>query len=86
MLSPDGEELANNGFTKPAFWGYYPHVLSDEDGTAYMMVAYNPDHDSTCANYFLNFDNPPDYSILGLYKLDEQLSIVDHLRRGIVAS
>jgi len=77
LLSPDGEELANNGFTKPAFWGYYPHVLSDEDGTAYMMVAYNPDHDSTCANYFLNFDNPPDYSILGLYKLDEQLSIVE---------
>ena len=77
LLSPNGEELARKDFNKPAFWGDYPHVLSDVDGTTYMMVAYNPDHDSTCANYFKNFDNPPDYSILGLYKLDEQLSIVE---------
>lgn len=77
LLSSDGEELARNSFTKPAFWGYCPHVLSDEDGTIYLIAAYSPDHDSICANYFLNFDNPPDYSILGLYKLDEQLSIVE---------
>ena len=77
LLSPDGEELARNSCSKAAFWGYYPHVLSDEDGTTYMLAAYNPDHDSTCANYFMNFDNPPDYSILGLYKLDQQLSVVE---------
>ena len=77
LLSSDGVELARNSFAKPAFWGYNPHVLSDEDGTIYMMAVYNPDHDSTCANYFMNFDNPPDYSILGLYKLDEQLSVVE---------
>lgn len=77
LLSPDGEELARNGFSKPAFWGYRPYVLSDEDGTNYMVAAYSPDHDSTCANFFMNFDNPPDHSILGLYKLDEQLSIVE---------
>ena len=77
MLSPDGEELARNSFPKPAFWGYYPYVLSDEEGTNYMLAAYSPDHDSTCANFFMNFDNPPDHSILGLYKLDEQLSIVE---------
>lgn len=77
LFSPDGEELARNSFAKPAFWGYYPRVLSDEDGTNYMVAAYSPDHDSTCANFFMNFDNPPDHSILGLYKLDEQLSIVE---------
>ena len=77
LLSPDGEELARNGFPKPAFWGHHPFVLSDEDGNNYMLAAYSPDHDSTSANFFMNFDNPPDYSILGLYKLDEQLSIVE---------
>jgi hypothetical protein len=77
LLSPDGEELARNSFSKPAFWGYHPRVLSDGEGTTYMLAAYNPDHDSTSANYFMNFDNPPDYSILGLYKLDERLSIVE---------
>lgn len=77
LFSPDGEELTRNSFYKPAFWGYQPHVLTDDDGNTYMLAAYNPDHDSTCANYFMNFDNPPDYSILGLYKLDERLSVVE---------
>ena len=77
LLSPDGELLARNDFPKPAFWGYHNRLLQDVDGTTYMVAAYSPDHDSTCANFFLNFDNPPDYAILGLYKLDEQLAIVE---------
>lgn len=78
LLSTDGEELARNSLFKPAFWGYQPYALSDEEGTTYVLAAYNPDHDSVSSNYFMNFDNPPDYSILGLYKLDEQLSIVEN--------
>ena len=77
LLSPNGEELVRNTFYKPAFWGYYPHVLSDEEGRTYILAAYSPDHDSTSANYFMNFDNPPDHSFLGLYRLDEQLSIAE---------
>ncbi len=77
LLSANGEELARNDFHKPAFWGYRNQVLQDADGTLYMVAAYSPDHDSTSNNYFMNFDNPPDHSILGLYKLDSQLSVVE---------
>ena len=42
-----------------------------------MMVSYTPDHDYTSFNYFLNYDNPPDEGIYGLYKLDDQLNIVE---------
>ncbi len=77
VLSPEGEVMARDSFPQPAFWGRCPYVLSDEEGTTYILTAYNPDHDSTNANYYQSFDNPPDYSILALYKLDEQLSVVE---------
>lgn len=77
LLSADGEELERKTYVKPAFWGYPPRLLWDEDGEMYMILNYSPDHDTTSANYFLNFDNPPDYSILGLYKLDDNFDIVE---------
>jgi len=83
VLSQDGIEQARNDFYKPSFWGLAPFAFSDDEGSIYILAAYNPDHDSTCANYFMNFDNPPDHSILGLYKLDEQLTIVETHEIGI---
>lgn len=77
LLSADGEELARKTYVKPAFWAYPPRLLWNEEGEMYMMLEYSPDHDTTSANYFLNFDNPPDYSILGLYKLDDNFDIVE---------
>ena len=77
LISSDGEELTRKSYLKPAFWGHSPYLLSDDEGTMYMLADYNPDHDTTIANYFMNFDNPPDYSILGLYRLDESLSVVE---------
>ena len=77
VLSQDGIEQARNDFYKPSFWGLAPFAFSDDEGSTYILAAYNPDHDSTSANYFMNFDNPPDHSILGLYKIDEQLTIME---------
>jgi hypothetical protein len=83
ILSSDGEELTRKSYLKPAFWGHSPYLLSDDEGAMYMLVDYNPDHDTTIANYFMNFDNPPDYSILGLYELDENFSIVESYEHQI---
>ena len=83
LLSSDGEELTRKSYLKPAFWGHSPYLLSDDEGTMYMLADYNPDHDTTIANYFMNFDNPPDYSILGLYELDESFSVVESYEHQI---
>ena len=34
-------------------------------------------HERLSDNYFQNFDNPPTNAILGLYKLDDELNIVE---------
>lgn len=83
LLSADGEELVRKTYVKPAFWAYPPRLLWDEEGETYMMLEYSPDHDTTSANYFLNFDNPPDYSILGLYKLDDSFDIIESYEHQI---
>ena len=83
LLSSEGEELMRKSYVKPAFWGYPPHLLWNEEGEMYMLSEYNPDHDTTSANYFLNFDNPPDYSILGLYKLDDGFEVVESYEHQI---
>ena len=77
MYASDGTELAENLYFKPAYYGGSPHIIENKNGELYMMAAYTPDHDYTSFNYFLNYDNPPDDGILGLYKLDNQLNIVE---------
>ena len=78
-LSPDGVELANNNYVKPCYWGssYNPYVFEDKNGDLFMLATYSPDHESRYFNYFLNCDNPPTDAILGLYKLDDNLEIVE---------
>ena len=77
LLSNSGEELTRKNYFKPSFWGYTPILLSDADENLYFLATYNPDHDSTTVNYFMNSDTPPDYSILGLYKIDDNLDVVE---------
>ena len=76
-LSLDGTELARESFVKPAFVALPPHVVFNGEGETFALMAYHPDYESGTVNYFLNFDNPPDQAILGLYKLDEQLNILE---------
>ena len=78
-LSSDGEELAKQDYFKPGYWGssYNPYVFEDEKGYVFMLATYAPDHNPDYFNYFLNYDNPPADAILGLYKLDDQLQIVE---------
>ena len=77
-LSSEGEELAQNNYLKPGYWGssYNPYVFENENGELFMLTTYSPDHNAYF-NYFLNYDNPPTDAILGLYKLDEDLEIVE---------
>lgn len=77
MFAADATELAENLFFKPAYYGGHPHIIENKKGELYMMASYTPDHDYTSFNYFLNYDNPPDEGIYGLYKLDDQLNIVE---------
>ena len=77
-LSPDGTELDRKIYFKPFFMGSWPSVVfNNKEGVAYALMAYQPDNDPNSPNYFLNSPNPPDYAILGLYKLDEHLEIVE---------
>ena len=78
-LSPEGEELAQNFYFKPGYWGssYNPYVFENENGELFMLNTYSPDHESRYFNYFLNYDNPPTDAVLGLYKLDDNLEIVE---------
>ena len=78
-LSPEGEKLAQNNYVKPGYWGssYNPYVFENENGELFMLTTYSPDHVSSYFNYFLNYDNPPTDAILGLYKLDDNLEIVE---------
>lgn len=77
MFAANGSELAENLYFRPAYYGGGPYVIENKNGELYMMAAYTPDHDYTSFNYFLNYDNPPDEGIYGLYKLDDQLNIVE---------
>ena len=78
-LSPEGEELAQNNYVKPGCWGssYNPYVFENESGELFMLTTYSPDHESRYFNYFLNYDNPPTDAILGLYKLNDDLEIIE---------
>ena len=78
-LSANGEELAQMDYFKPGYWAssYNPYVFEDENGEVFALMSYSPDHDPDYFNFFLNYENPPTDAILGLYKLDDNLEIVE---------
>ena len=77
-LSAEGETLCQKDFFKPGYQACPPYVFEDDatKGSLYALVAYNPDHDHSYFNYYRNYENPTDHSILALYKLDDDLSVV----------
>ncbi|MBE6343700.1 MAG: hypothetical protein E7065_09985, partial [Lentimicrobiaceae bacterium] len=77
-ISADGTELARNNYFRPAYCSIsYNQILENEDGELFTLMTYSPDHEKMSDNYFQNFDNPPTNAILGLYKLDDELNIVE---------
>lgn len=77
-ISADGTELARNNYFRPAYCSVsYNPILENENGELFAMMTYSPDHEKLSENYFMNFDNPPANAILGLYKLDDELNIVE---------
>ena len=83
LFSPDGDLLTRTEHFKPAFWCNNMHFLKNDDGDLFVLTTYNPDHDYETPNYFMNFDTVPDYGILGLYKLDDSLRIVQNMEHQI---
>ena len=76
-LTAEGTETGTEVYLKEGFQANPPYILENEAGEPYMMLAYNPDHDTCSANYFGNFNPTTDHSILGLYKLNDDLSIAE---------
>ena len=78
IVSSEGYELARNDFFRPGYCttSNYPYLF-EKDEELYMLTTYSPDHDSTYFNYFGDCDNPPTEAILGLYKLDANLNIIE---------
>ncbi len=78
MLSGDGALLAQNDFFRPGYWGSTsPFMLQNGNGDLFALMSYSPDHDSTYFNYFLNYDNPPTDAVIALYKLDENMNVME---------
>ena len=76
-LDSDGTELAFSEYYKEGYFGYSPLVLENESGEVFALMAFSPDHDTCSFNYFMNFEPVTDHCILGLYKLNEDLSIAE---------
>ena len=77
-ISADGSELARTNYFCPAYCSIsYNQILENEDGELFALMTFSPDHEKLSDNYFQNFDNPPTNAILGLYKLDDELNIVE---------
>ena len=78
-LSANGDELAQMDYFKPGYWAssYNPYVFENENGEVFALMSYSPDHDPDYFNFFLNYENPPTDAILGLYKLNDELEIVE---------
>ena len=78
MLSQDGEELARNSFFRESYTSMsYAPYLFENNGYLYALSTYSPEHDFTCPNYFLNYDNPPTDAKLVLSKLDYDLNLLE---------
>lgn len=75
LLDSNGTELAFSEYYKDGYHGQDPYVLENESGELYALTTFSPDHDTCSLNYYRNFDTITDHSILGLYKLNDDLSI-----------
>ena len=76
-LDSEGNELAFSDYHKDGYYGYPPYVLENGSGDVYALMAYSPDHDTCSPNYFKNFKPVTDHCILGLYRLNDDLSIAE---------
>ena len=84
LLSSHGEELARKDYFKPGYCTTSTTpFLFEHQGHLFALMTYSPDHDSTYFNHFMNNENPPMNAILGLYKLDGDLSIVESYEHQI---
>ena len=78
LMSSDGNEIVRNSFFRPGLCSVtFRPYLFENNGELYMLTTYSPDHDSTYFNYFKKYDNPPTDAIIGLYKIDNNLDIVE---------
>ena len=78
LLDADGNRIACNDYFKPGYCSSnVPFVFENEEGELYALFSYSPDHDYTYFNYFKNYDVQPTDAIIGLYKLDNTLSVVE---------
>ena len=79
LISPDGEEIARNNFFRPGYTSTSnaPYIF-EKDSYLYALSTYSPEHDFLSFNYFKNYDNPPTDAILALYKLDEDLNLLEN--------
>ena len=78
LLSSDGVEIARNSFFRQGYTSMsYAPYLFENNGYVYALSTYSPEHDFTCPNYFLNYDNPPTDAKLVLSKLDNKLNLLE---------
>ena len=72
-----GQLLGQQSYFKPGFYtSNIPYVFEKND-TLYLLATYTPDHDFTYFNYHRNYEEQHDYSIIGLYELDNHLNIAE---------
>ena len=76
-LDSEGNGLAFSDYHKNGYYGYPPYVLENGSGDVYALMTYSPDHDTCSSNYFKNFEPVTDHCILGLYRLNDDLSIAE---------
>ncbi len=78
LISPDGVELARNSFFREGYttMSYAPYLF-ENNGDLFALSTYSPEHDYTCPNYFMNYDNPPTDAKLVLSKLDNGLNLLE---------
>ena len=78
LISPNGVELARNSFLREGYttMSYGPYLF-ENNGYLFALSTYSPEHDYTCPNYFMNYDNPPTDAKLVLSKLDEGLNLLE---------
>ena len=79
ILTDKGEALARKDYFRPGYCttSTTPYLFENDEGELFALMAYNPDHDSTYFNHFMNYEDPPTDAILGLYQLDDDLSIIE---------
>ena len=70
-------------YFKPGFYGSNIPYVFEKNDTLYLLATYTPDHDFTYFNYHRNYEEQHDYSILGLYQLDNHLDIADNYETRI---